>query len=293
MRPASSLTDCPFADLVGVQLEEITPDRVVGVLHPEGKHETPVSPVHGGVYCTLVETLSSFGAGATAGRIPRVLGIHTHFLRRPRPGSLRAAAAPLHRGSRFQIWEVPIWDVTDRIVAKGTCHLSMSDGQLPPGDDGLAGTIGGKLPQALSVGREVISRFSPFDDLVGLQVDQLLRDRISAILVITDRHRQGSQPVDPGVYCTLVETLATMGAVQTVVPEGRYPAGMENHTRLLCSAQPRLLRAVAKPLQRHRAWHLWEVRICDQGDRLVAIGTCSLAVTEVRAGPSAGQAEGR
>jgi uncharacterized protein (TIGR00369 family) len=52
---------------------------------------------------------------------------HTSFIRACREGRLRAAAVPLTRGSRSQLWEVTIRDDGDRVVATGRVRVLVLD----------------------------------------------------------------------------------------------------------------------------------------------------------------------
>ena len=86
----------------------------------------PNGILHGGVHCTLVETLASIGGALWLGEdVGPVVGVSnsTDFLRATQSGMLFAAAAPIHRGRSQQLWEVRITDAADRLVAKGQVRL--------------------------------------------------------------------------------------------------------------------------------------------------------------------------
>ena len=123
------------AGLVGLlklQLREITPDRVVldWVVGPD--HHQPYGIVHGGVYCTAVETAASLAGAAWYGERGNVVGVsnQTDFLRAVREGELTATATPIHRGRLQQLWLVEIRDDADRLVARGQVRLQNVEGGL-------------------------------------------------------------------------------------------------------------------------------------------------------------------
>lgn len=105
-----------FADRItyvshtGIELTEATPDRAVGRLVITENHRQPYGVVHGGVYCTLAETIASTGAAVWAmgqGMAGAVgLSNTTDFLRATTSGVLEAVATPIHRGRTQQLWEV-------------------------------------------------------------------------------------------------------------------------------------------------------------------------------------------
>jgi uncharacterized protein (TIGR00369 family) len=82
----------------------------------------------------------------------------------------------------------------------------------------------------------------------------------------------------------VIETLATLGAALAAIPQGKMAVGVENHTSFVRAVRSGELRAHAVPLHRGRTLHLWEVRIVDERDRLVARGTVRLAIIDGEAG---------
>jgi uncharacterized protein (TIGR00369 family) len=81
--------------------------------------------VHGGVHCSVVETLASTGAAHWFGERGQVVGVsnQTDFLRAVRQGRLTARATPIHRGRLQQLWQVEIRDPQDRLVARGQVRM--------------------------------------------------------------------------------------------------------------------------------------------------------------------------
>lgn len=123
----------PFDELVGVTLEEASPDRAVTRLTVGDRLHQPGGVVHGGVYATMVE--GTAGVGATVWLADRGVAVgvsnHTDFLRAVRSGTLRAVALPLQRGRRLQLWQVSVTDDEGRLVAHGSvklANLSRQDG---------------------------------------------------------------------------------------------------------------------------------------------------------------------
>jgi 1,4-dihydroxy-2-naphthoyl-CoA hydrolase len=116
---------------------------------------------------------------------------------------------------------------------------------------------------------------SPFDDMVGVDVVEADLEHVVAELPLRDELHQPSGIVHGGVYATMAETVASIGA--NVWLDGRGVAvGVSNHTDFLRSASTGRLRAEATPLQRGRTLQLWDVAITDGEGRLVAHGKVKL-----------------
>ena len=114
--------------LVGIEYDEATPERVVLSLEIDERHHQPYGLVHGGVYCTLVETAASLGAAISAMEREMIgaVGVSnsTDFYRSHRNGKIRATATPVHRGRTQQVWQVDVTRAEDGVMlARGHVRL--------------------------------------------------------------------------------------------------------------------------------------------------------------------------
>ncbi len=114
-----------FVRHLGVEMTEVTGDRVVAEWDAAPKHHQPYGIVHGGVHCSVVETLASVGAAMWLGDQGQVVGVNnnTDFYRAVREGRLVSTATPLHRGRMQQVWVVETVDAEGRTVARGQVRL--------------------------------------------------------------------------------------------------------------------------------------------------------------------------
>lgn len=115
-----------FDDDLGIHFEEVTPDGVVLTLAVTPRLLQPNDIVHGGVWCTVVETAASVAGACWFREQGHVVGVsnHTDFLRATGPGTnVRARATPIHRGRRQQLWLVEIHDDAERLIARGQVRL--------------------------------------------------------------------------------------------------------------------------------------------------------------------------
>ena len=115
-----------FVRHLGLEMTEIGADRVVATWTAEPKLHQPYGIVHGGVHCSVVETLASVGAATWLGEKGQVVGVNnnTDFFRAVREGTLTSTATPLHRGRSQQLWLVEtVIDAEGRLAARGQVRL--------------------------------------------------------------------------------------------------------------------------------------------------------------------------
>lgn len=115
-----------FQELLGMDFAEASGDRVVITCKVRPELHQPYGILHGGVYCSLVETAASVAAATWLGDKGNVVGVanHTNFVRATREGTLSVLATPVQRGRTQQLWQVDITDEQERLVARGEVRLA-------------------------------------------------------------------------------------------------------------------------------------------------------------------------
>ena len=115
----------PFVEYLGLAFTEVTRDMVAATWKAGPRLHQPFGIVHGGVYCSVVETLASIGAAVWLGDRGQVVGVNnnTDFFRAVSEGMLSSVARPLHRGRSQQVWLVETEDEQGRVVARGQVRL--------------------------------------------------------------------------------------------------------------------------------------------------------------------------
>jgi len=111
---------------------------------------------------------------------------------------------------------------------------------------------------------------------MGITILKATADEVSCEWEVTETHHQGYGIVHGGVYCGVVETLASIGAAVVAHPRGQRVAGLENSTSFIRAVRSGRLHAVARPVTRGRLSQVWEAWVRDEDERLVAQGRVRL-----------------
>ncbi len=117
-----------FVGHTGIELTDASADHCNGKIVIDEIHHQPYGVVHGGVYCTLIETLASTGAAiwAMENGMAGAVGVsnQTDFIRATAAGVLLGEATPIHRGRTQQLWQVVIARESDgKLAARGQVRL--------------------------------------------------------------------------------------------------------------------------------------------------------------------------
>lgn len=116
-----------------------------------------------------------------------------------------------------------------------------------------------------------------FDNVIGLKYVELSPDGGRAQLTITDELLQPWGIMHGGVYCAIVESLASVSAhVWLSEHGGGTVVGVNNNTDFLRAIGSGTVTAVSTPIHRGRRQQLWLITITDENDKLVARGQVRL-----------------
>ena len=115
------------AELLGIEIEEMSPKRVTATMPITPDHHQPFGVLHGGVSVVLAESAASVGGHLAAPEGHSAVGIeiNANHVRSMREGRLTATATPLHTGRSTQVWEVKIKDEEDRLICASRCTLAV------------------------------------------------------------------------------------------------------------------------------------------------------------------------
>jgi uncharacterized protein (TIGR00369 family) len=108
-----------FAEHVGIEVLEASPERVLGRLAIGPQHSNGRDQVHGGAIMSLADTLGAIGTvlNLSRGSVTTTIESKTNFLAAGRGTELIAEALPLHIGRNTMVWQTTIRDAESRRVA--------------------------------------------------------------------------------------------------------------------------------------------------------------------------------
>jgi uncharacterized protein (TIGR00369 family) len=115
-----SLIDPLFPGLMGLKIEELTPERVVASLRVRPDLCTAGNVCHGGAIMAFADTVGATGtvANLPAGARTTTIESKTNFMgAAPVNTRIVAESVPLHRGRTTQVWQTTIRQEGGRLVA--------------------------------------------------------------------------------------------------------------------------------------------------------------------------------
>lgn len=131
-------------------------------------------------------------------------------------------------------------------------------------------------------GAELAGFDGPFvASALGLVWDEIRSDAAHAHVDIDERHHQPFGVVHGGVWCAIVETVASVAGLINVAADGNAVVGVHNATDFLRTHRHGRVDVYGEPVHLGRTQQLWQVRITRaEDDKPVALGQVRLQVID-------------
>ncbi|CAA9511377.1 MAG: hypothetical protein AVDCRST_MAG67-2751 [uncultured Solirubrobacteraceae bacterium] len=127
-------------------------------------------------------------------------------------------------------------------------------------------------------------RVRGFDALYGLEILEVTAELVRAQVAVRDDLRQPFGLVHGGVLTALSETMASLGTLAVVVPQGNAAMGLSNSTSFLRPITDGTIHGRALRRHRGRTTWIWDVEITDDDGRLCALTRMTIAVRPMPGG---------
>jgi uncharacterized protein (TIGR00369 family) len=119
-----------------------------------------------------------------------------------------------------------------------------------------------------------------FDALYGLEIVAADSETIRGVVEVRDQLKQPAGLIHGGVYASIAESLASVGTMLQVAPDGKVAMGLANQTSFLRPITTGTIHADAQVLHHGRTTWVWDVRISDDQGRLCAVTRMTVAVRD-------------
>jgi uncharacterized protein (TIGR00369 family) len=115
-------------EAIGIEIAEVSEDRVVATMPVHGPTKQPFGVLHGGASVVLAETVASLGTFNLIDEEKELamgLEINANHVRSKSEGTVTAVGAPLHRGRKIMVWDIRITDEEDKLICVSRCTVTV------------------------------------------------------------------------------------------------------------------------------------------------------------------------
>ncbi|HTM85068.1 MAG TPA: PaaI family thioesterase [Mycobacterium sp.] len=116
------IANIPFAEVLGIELGEVTPQQVCATMAWAQQRCTTAGILHGGALMAFADTAGAVCAVANLpkGASTSTIESKTNFFRAVRDGTVTATSVPLHAGRTTIVVQTDLTDDRGKLVARVT-----------------------------------------------------------------------------------------------------------------------------------------------------------------------------
>lgn len=102
---------------IGIRFTALSEESIEALMPVDSRTRQPFGLLHGGASVVLAETLGSMAGYLCTEGEQQVVGleVNANHLRSARDGEVRGICRAVHIGRRHQVWQIEIFDVSDRL----------------------------------------------------------------------------------------------------------------------------------------------------------------------------------
>lgn len=124
MKPAEET----IAGVLGIEMGEVTAERVVATMPVHAATHQPFGQLHGGASVVLAETVASVGTWNLIDQQEEFavgLEINANHIRGKQDGFVTAIGTPLHKGRTTMVWDIQIVDEEEKLICVSRCTVAI------------------------------------------------------------------------------------------------------------------------------------------------------------------------
>lgn len=112
--------------LLDIRFEHIGDDTLEASMPVDGRTKQPFGLLHGGASVVLAESIGSVAGYLCTQGEQKVVGVevNANHVRSAREGRVKGVCKAIHTGSRYQVWQIDIYDEQQRLCC--TSRLTTS-----------------------------------------------------------------------------------------------------------------------------------------------------------------------
>jgi 1,4-dihydroxy-2-naphthoyl-CoA hydrolase len=113
---------------------------------------------------------------------------------------------------------------------------------------------------------------------LGIQFTAIGDDWLEATMPVDHRTKQPAGILHGGATALLAETIGSVASVLIVDWPRQQPVGIELNISHLRSVSEGVVTGRAEPIRIGRRTHVWDIRVRDADDRLIAVARLTMAI---------------
>ncbi len=113
---------------------------------------------------------------------------------------------------------------------------------------------------------------------LGMEWMAVGNDFMQIRMPVDDRTKQPYGLLHGGASCALAETVGSVASYYVIDTEKYICVGLEINANHIRSATQGFVTATCKPLHLGSSTHVWDIKICDDNDKLICVSRLTVSI---------------
>ena len=115
---------------------------------------------------------------------------------------------------------------------------------------------------------------------LGMEFTEIGPDYLRMMMPVNDRTRQPYGLLHGGASAALAETVGSVASSLIIDPEKQFCVGLDINANHVRGIKEGYVHAIARPLHLGSTTHVWDIKICDEHNKLVCISRLTVAIRD-------------
>lgn len=132
------------------------------------------------------------------------------------------------------------------------------------------------LDEIRDFGKETMANY------LGMQWVEIGKDFLKLSMPVNEKTKQPYGILHGGASCTLAETVGSVASALVIDQDKFICVGLEINANHIRSAKDGIVTGYCTPLHLGKSTHVWDIKIYDEGDKLICISRLTVAILPKR-----------
>ncbi|SFW14797.1 hotdog fold thioesterase [Chitinophaga sancti] len=115
---------------------------------------------------------------------------------------------------------------------------------------------------------------------LGMEFTEIGPDYLRMMMPVNERTRQPYGLLHGGASVALAETVGSVASALIIDPEKQFVVGQEINANHIRGIKEGYVHAIARPLHLGGSSHVWDIRICDEHNKLICVSRLTVAIRD-------------
>lgn len=115
---------------------------------------------------------------------------------------------------------------------------------------------------------------------LGMEFTEIGPDYLRMMMPVNDRTRQPYGLLHGGASVALAETVGSVASALIIDTEKQFVVGQEINANHIRGIKEGYVHAIARPLHLGGTSHVWDIKICDEHNKLICVSRLTVAIRD-------------